>query len=733
MPKQQESWVNDCLLWGQLNLQEHDPECIDVERWKDYWRRTHIDVITLNAGGIISYYPSRYEINWRSPWLGDRDLLGELVAAAKDLGLRVLARFTPSRVDERFAMNHPDWCMTDEHGQPRIDPGHDPGCSGRLYHMCINGPYCREWIPHVMFQEIMERYDVDGFFFNAWQPADRSIGPCHCRACRDSLAAGGLAIPNLNDWGDPVWHAWLEWHADCVISLAEEWRDDAKHLKPSAIVILNVGGGIEGLSNCGANWRRMFDAHEVIDADQQARGTGEPLWSIGATGKVLRAVMHPRPHIHLFGVYGGIGRISAQPAAEHTLMMAQAAASSSRLWYHVIGACGEDRRPFDAVERFYDWVHHHRDYYLNNRNCADIAVVFNHRLLDVYGKGEAQRLVSQPWRGAYAALVRARLPFDMLHADDLSPARLAGYRVVVLPNQACLSEGQCAALRQFVGGGGGLVATLETSRYNEQGVQWDDFALADLFGVSALSPTPHRHTQVHFRLEERETIGSGFEGTNVISALELDFCPVSLAADTRTALSLVTSVPHMPPERVFFRTPHTQTPLGVCRQTEGGGRVAYFPCDLDRLCALPRNNPDHRRLLANAVRWALGGPASVEVVGPGVVDVHVYRQESPSRVLVHLVNCTNADLWYPPATEITPLGPQTVTVRLREGERARSARLLWRDEEAQLVAEDGAVSITVPALDAYEVVAIECSEGNLCWPCAIRCSSSSGNSASPQR
>lgn len=709
MIEEKHSWVDRCLLWGQLNLQEPDPARIDVQEWKSYWKRTHIDAVTLNAGGIISYYPSKHELNWRSPWLAGRDLLGELVTAARELGIRVLARFTPSRVDERFAMCHPDWCMMDEQGQPRTDRGHDPGHSGRMYVMCINGAYYREWIPQVMFREIMERYDVDGFFFNAWQPSDRVLGPCHCKRCIDGFAGVcGEPIPTLNDWASPVWPVWLEWHADCIGALAEQWREAARRLKPSAIVVLNLGGGVEGIGNRGSNWRRMLDAHEIIDSDHQSRDTGEPLWSIGATGKVLRAVMHPKPYIYLFGVYGGIGRISAQPAAELTLMMAEAAASGARLWYHVIGACGEDRRSVQTVERFYDWMHRHRGYYVNTESCADVALVFNQRLLDIYGKSDAQRLVSEPWRGAYAALVRARLPFDMLHADDVTLERLSSYRAVVLPNQSCLSDEQCEALRQFVAGGGGLVATFETSRYDEKGQLRSDFALGDVFGVHTTAPAPQRHSQAHFRLEERDVIGAGFADTNVISALELHALPVSLEPDASAAFTLVPHVPHMPPERVFFNVPQTDTALAVFRQgVDGRGRVVYFPCDVDRLCALPRNNPDHRRLFTNAVRWALAVPPSVQATGSGIVDVHAYRQQDPTRLLVHLVNCTNPDLWWPPATELVPVGPQRVVARLRGCEKPLSARLLWNDSAVDFDLEDDSVAVSVPSIEAYEVVSIE--------------------------
>ena len=338
-------WWRDCVLWGQVNIQEHDPSCIDLERWKDYWRRTHIDGITLNASGIIHYYPTPQEGAWISPWLGEGDLLGELVGAAKELGLRVLARFTPSRAHEEWAMRHPDWCLTDENGRPRPDPGHDPGSSVRMYHMCLNGPHYRWWIPGVMFPELMERYDVDGFFFNAWQSPERSLGPCHCKYCREGFRqATGLELPARPDWDDPAWQAWLGWQAGRCVDLARQWQRAAKRLKPSATVMLNLGHGIEGMNASGRDWKGLCAAHDVIDADHQSRGASQPIWSVGMTGKVLRAVMHPKPYYHLFGAYGGLGRIAAQPHAEHMLMMAGMAASGSRLWYHVVGASGEDHR-----------------------------------------------------------------------------------------------------------------------------------------------------------------------------------------------------------------------------------------------------------------------------------------------------------------------------------------------------------------------------------------------------
>jgi hypothetical protein len=728
MSQHRPGWWDDCFLWGQLNIQEHDPAHIsagggcasgtNIEWWKDFWRRTHIDGVTLNAGGIIYYYPTSQPLNWISPWLGNRDLFGELVQAAKSLGLKVLARFTPSRVHEEFAANHPDWCLTDADGQPIADPGHDPGSSGRMYHVCLNGPYYRRWIPDVMFREVMERYDVDGFFFNAWQNAATTLGPCHCKACRKGFAcAAGIGLPKGREWCDPAWQAWLDWHSECCLSLAQEWQNAAKALKPSATAVLNLGHGLEPVNMSGRKYKALCAAHDMIDADHQTRHAQDPIWIFGATGKIMRSLVPAKPRYHLFGAYGGTGRIASQPQAEHTLIMAEAAASGSRLWYHVIGASGEDRRCFEAIERFFDFYHRHREFYRDIESCAEIAIVYSQRIYDIYGRDDGSRLVTEPFRGVYHALVRARLPFDLIHVDDLDERALRRFRVLVLPNQSCLSDSQCEAVRRFVAQGGGLVATFETSRFDENGKRREDFALADVFGVTSLADFPRGPMRnAYARIENREQLGPGFNGTNVLPLPEMHFCPVTALDGSSAALTLIPPIPHMPPERAFFRVARTDTPLGVIR-SHGKGRVAYFTFDIDRICA-SENSPDHRRLIENAARWALNGSPSVSIEGPGILDVHVYRQRAApnravTRLLLHMVNCTTPDLWLAPAEEIVPVGEQRATIDLGKlpqaarSMRVTSARLLWRGEEAAFETEADVIRVTIPSIEAYEVLALE--------------------------
>ena len=107
-------------------------------------------------------------------------------------------------------------------------------------------------------------------------------------------------------------------------------------------------------------------------------------------------------------------------------------------------------------------------------------------------------------------------------------------------------------------------------------------------------------------------------------------------------------------EDVYPRVAHTDTRELYLRDL-GRSRVVYFPWDIDRtfwdvLCV------DH---LAAAAATPSRGPANepppVEVDGPGVLDVTVWRQRDS--MTVHLVNLTNPMMMKGPLREMIPVGP----------------------------------------------------------------------------
>ncbi len=106
-------WYERTTRWGQTNVTEKDPERYDIPWWREFWKRTQVQGVILNAGGIVAYYPSKFPLQHRAEFLGTRDLYGDLAKAAKDDGLVIVARMDSNRTTEDFFKAHPDWFARD--------------------------------------------------------------------------------------------------------------------------------------------------------------------------------------------------------------------------------------------------------------------------------------------------------------------------------------------------------------------------------------------------------------------------------------------------------------------------------------------------------------------------------------------------------------------------------------------------------------------------------------------
>src|SRR5579883_1526727 len=141
-----EPWYRRTARWGQTNITEKDPVRYDIPWWRAFWKRTETQGVIINAGGIVAYYPSKYPLQHRAEFLGNRDLYGELAKAAHDDGLVVVARMDSNRTSEDFFKAHPDWFARDIKG--------DPYRADDKYVTCVSGPYYDEYLPSVLTEII---------------------------------------------------------------------------------------------------------------------------------------------------------------------------------------------------------------------------------------------------------------------------------------------------------------------------------------------------------------------------------------------------------------------------------------------------------------------------------------------------------------------------------------------------------------------------------------------------
>jgi hypothetical protein len=305
--------------------------------------------------------------------------------------------------------------------------------------------------------------------------------------------------------------------------------------------------------------------------------------------------------------------------------------------------------------------------------------------------------------------------------------------VLVLPNLGALSDAQVASIRRFVQRGGGLVATGESSLFNEWGDPRPDLALADLFGAHVIAPPTTSsearrrrnasetvHTYLRLAPErrslvdgpksgaepgvngERHPVLGGFEDTDilpfggVLDGLKVDSTAQVLA-------TFVPAFPIYPPETAWMREPKTDAPGLLLNTTTAGARIAYLPADLDRRFARD-NLPDHGDLLANLIRWTAEDNIPLAIEGPGLLDCHLYRQ--PGRLILHLVNLTSAGTWRQPVHELIPVGPFLVRLRLPTDVRGRRARLLVSGKGASVGVKGGWCHFEIRAIMDHEVIVL---------------------------
>jgi hypothetical protein len=129
-----------------------------------------------------------------------------------------------------------------------------------------------------------------------------------------------------------------------------------------------------------------------------------------------------------------------------------------------------------------NWEAKHECLWRHNQGAAEVGLLYS--LGTKLNLGADPQPHGEAFSGWAQTLQREGIFFDALIDADLEqPGRLKRFKLLILPNAVCLSDGQLAAVRQFVRDGGCVIATHRTSLADENGANRSDFGLADLLGV----------------------------------------------------------------------------------------------------------------------------------------------------------------------------------------------------------------------------------------------------------
>ncbi|MGD0498410.1 MAG: alpha-amylase family protein [Bryobacteraceae bacterium] len=714
-------WYKRVCRWGQTNIAEKDPVQYDIPWWREYWKRTEVQGVIVNAGGIVAYYPSKFPLQHRAEFLNGRDLFGELAQAAHADGLAVLARMDSNRTAEDFFQAHPDWFARDASGAVIR--------AADKFVTCVNSPYYDEYLPGIL-TEIIERSHPEGVTDNSWSGLSRDT-PCYCENCKRKFREKtGQEIPAGRNWNEAAYRQWIEWNYARRIEI---WDLNNRVTKaaggPDCLWIGMNSGSVTSQAQSFRPMREICARAEMILLDHQSRSDATGFQQNADAGKLVHGLLGwdklAPESMAMYQAGRSSFRVAAKPAPEARMWMIEGFAGGIQPWWHHVGAYQEDRRAYHTAEPLMRWHQANQQYLIGRKPVASVGLVWSQRNTDYYGRDNAADLVDAPYSGFTQALLRARIPYVPVNAGHIDRDG-PGLAVLVLPNVGALSDDQAASIRRFVERGGALIATGVSSLYNEWGDARPDFALASLFGAHAAAPEAGRssrtqtlHTYLRLAPElrakvwgpkagdepapigERHAVLRGFEETDILA---YGGTPEAVRIDPGVVVPLtyIPPFPISPPETAWMRTPQTDIP-GLVLNTAGKSRIAYLPADIDRRYVRD-SLPDHADLLANIVRWAAGGQIPLAVKGAGLIDCHLYRQ--PGRVVLHVVNLISAGTWRSPIDELIPIGPLEITVKLPDDVKGRTVQHLVSGAKAPAAVKQGWATFELKSVLDHEVAVI---------------------------
>jgi hypothetical protein len=255
---------------------------------------------------------------------------------------------------------------------------------------------------------------------------------------------------------------------------------------------------------------------------------------------------------------------------------------------------------------------------------------------------------------------------------------------------ACLSSQQADVIRQYVRQGGALLATQETSLFDETGKARGDFALADLFGAHwQRSPT---------------------EATDLFLNFEAGRSPQLYAAGTRVpqdpdAVVIVADDPRQVLANTVFEARRQTISPGLIVRPFGRGRVAYVSGSLEAVYYQSRiasvGDP-----IARVVEYLTDAAWPYRLRAPAGVIAHLAA--SPKGLLLHVL-CNVGDKWDGPVSRQNYLTVSGISaeVRLPPSRKLAGVRLLGEGKRCDYRRQEDYVCVDLPPVKIYEGLYIE--------------------------
>lgn len=673
---------------------------------------------------FYAYYDSQL-LKRQSPHVPPERLTND-IAEYQRLGIRILGVYPPCLQGEVYD-EHPDWRRIDTNTTviPQIDMQKFPH-GGML---CLLGPY-GDFLIEVLAEIVTKFPAVDAFSFDGLHYG----GVCYCEHCRSNYRREtNSEIPGA-DLNDPAFRRYQHWADRRMENLIQRMQVRLKGLKPTLGLITwttNAGRWGHFLSiprNMPSRMNLLLDApDQEFWLDETNRGTTiVPAFAnayIWATTN--HRVAFSEPYILSHG--NPYGKDSFPPhEIERRMMLALTYGASPSI------AVIQPKHLQQELYAVMDQVQRRKSWLIRKEPEPWAAMVMSDNTRNFYGRsaGRAEERYMANVLGTFRATQEEHLPVTVINDWNLNPVDLARYRVLILPNCASLDEVQTAAIEEFVRQGGGLVASLDTSLFNEYGDPRSQFSLADVFGVEykGIPESGPAAATDDLDVNFAKSIGpdywekrkSVFDFQQEIeSILNQGKMQVYVGPDPVTFKGPAVKVKVKDPSAKVIATMTDKSAGGSSRlpavitRTHGKGRVVYFAAGLDAGYYLYAY-PYQRLALAHAIQWAASSQQPVTIKAPMCVHSTVMRQKGDAneRLIVHLYSDLNTTANHAFPNDDVPLREEVVPIhdlKVTIGPLYDVQRVHLEPEGLTLEPQRSpeGTTVSVPRLEVHTMVVVE--------------------------
>ena len=640
------------------------------------------------AGYGNCFWPSK--VGHVHSLMGDRDFFGELTEACLSEG--IVPSCVYEMVDSRISEEKPEWCHRGPEGKPQQPP-------------CLHSPY-REFTL-AQYEEIMGNYPIYEFLMDMVDFPSSTL-QWSCPYCEEKLRQHfGRDFPGEENLSDEEFIRFLRWRYAYIEDYLKEVRAVRDRLAPQAILDHNFHGDHGWLH--ANNLRATSEVTDAYMSD--IFGLRDGLITDVWVPKLYRS-HSPRRPIFLIDTAVVRGDLTtSRPMPYYLTQLASAVVNGAAYETSIcLDHTGEFDRPMLETIRVVNWEIEAREPWIHGAEPVTYAgLIFPERSRDLIG-GREQTIYNEELQGWAQLLVESHALFDIFADFKLAELDLSRYGMLILPDAICLTQAEATAVRNFVANGGILIATGETSLADENGSRAEEFALADVLGVSYQEG--YDEARAYLLLDDPQIMDPDPTYTPWLMIKQGQVGVKTAGAD---ALGVVGAKLRLRGAATPFRERTNQPALTW--HSFGKGRAYYFASRLGR-AYICDGYPGIRRMVERLLKPHLEADQSVLTMAPGCVYVEVLKQTSPERISVHLINaqsqitrsgCVEDRRKLPLAIpgEILPVPEVKVGVSEQFAGKVSKAYRVPGQKPLEMQRKDGRLWVTLNQVEAYEIAVFE--------------------------